>query len=139
MDAILASCRAEVDATARAAYKDAMQIRKRSRTAVAIFVGYAVALQALLLPLSVLAPPPPFAVLCGAAVSDQSPAVPASHSAGCSGCGMQCGSTAALPPPAPDLARVQGWTVAERGSSVLTAATVAPHRSPQIPRAPPFA
>ena len=116
-----------------------MQIRKRSRPVVALIAAYVVALQALLLPFSVAAAGPLFAVLCSGSVSDQSPAAPADHSAACSGCGMQCGSVAALPPPEPDLARVAGRIFTGHRAPALVAAIAATPRGPQIPRAPPFA
>jgi hypothetical protein len=115
-----------------------MRNRKRSRPVVALVAAYVVALQALLLPFSVAAAGPLFAVLCSGSVSDQGPVAPAGHAAACAGCGMQCGSVAALPPPEPGIAPADRWTFTGRHAPVLVAAVAAPHRGPQIPRAPPF-
>ncbi|MGZ5841865.1 MAG: hypothetical protein ACXWJ8_07995 [Xanthobacteraceae bacterium] len=112
----------------------------RSRRIVALVAAYVVALQALLLPLSV-APPPPDASLCASA----GPASPHSgdgHATGCpcaAGCGTQCCVNAMAGPP-PAIVVHAPATIAKLAPprAILTAAR--PHlHSPQLARAPPVA
>ena len=112
----------------------------RSRRIVALVAAYVVALQALLLPLSV-APPPPDASLCASA----SPASPHSgdgHGTGCpcaAGCGTQCcGNAMVGPPPAIDVLAPAAIAKLAPPRAIVSAAR--PHRhSPQLARAPPAA
>jgi hypothetical protein len=71
-----------------------------SRGFIAVFAAYVVALQALLLPLSVIAGTPGSALCLSAASSGAGQ--PADHSSGCpcaAGCGLQCCTqTSVLPP-----------------------------------------
>jgi hypothetical protein len=110
-----------------------------SRRIVALIAAYVVALQALLLPLSVA--PPPDASLCASA----SPASPHSgdgHATGCpcvAGCGTQCcvnavgGSTPAIVVLAPA-------AIARLTPPPVIVSAARPHlHSPQLARAPPAA
>lgn len=113
----------------------------RSQRWVALFAAYAMALQALLLPLAVASGSPFVNSLC-ATSSHGGTQQPAGHQTGCpcaAGCGMQCHAHGLAGAPALTL------TPALTASYVLAAApTLAPaerafeHR-PQIPRAPPVA
>jgi len=112
----------------------------RTRRIIALIAAYVVALQTLLLPLS-MAAASPFATSLCAAVPDGGSHVPASHDSGCpcaAGCGMQCcAQTLAGPPQA--ISVKLGMT---RATTMPPAPALGPiirlaHRSPQIPRAPP--
>lgn len=112
----------------------------RSRRIVALFAAYVVALQALLLPLSVAAGGPLDASLCTAAASAEGSPSPASHQTGCpcaAGCGMQCCMQALASPPQFAVAlgqtRISAMTTAPAFEPVIRLAM----RSPQVPRAPP--
>jgi hypothetical protein len=70
-----------------------MRRPRRSRPFIALAAAYAIALQALLLPLSVAVGGSPFFSLCSAGASVASSQSPADHQNGCpcaGGCGMQC-------------------------------------------------
>jgi hypothetical protein len=117
-----------------------MRDSSRARVSVIVIAAYMVALQAMLLPLSVAAAVP-FATGHCASVSDAANDSPVSQS-GCpcaGGCGMQCcGHALAVPAPV-----IFGAAYAYAGPvarEVLLFGVVRPvtHR-PQIPRAPPFA
>ena len=112
----------------------------RSRRAIALIAAYVVALQAMLLPLSLAAGP--FASsLCAAATADAGSQTPGSHDTGCpcaAGCGMQCcAQTLASPPQVTSirlgLTRVSVMTPAPALAPAVRSAA----RRPQIPRAPP--
>ena len=112
----------------------------RSRRLIALAAAYVVALQALLLPLSMAAASPFASSLCAAAASDIGSHAPAGHDSGCpcaAGCGMQCCvQTLASPPPVtvrPGLTRAIIMTPAPAIEPVIRLAD----RSPQVPRAPP--
>lgn len=117
-----------------------MAMRKpvRSRRWVALLAAYAMALQALLLPLSVAAGSPFVNSLC--ASSNGGTQQPAGHQTGCpcaAGCGMQCHAHGLIGSPqltvAPALTRAYTMAVAV----VLAPAERVFERRPQIPRAPP--
>ena len=85
----------------------------RSRRLIALLAAYVVALQALLLPLTVAAGAAFDGSLCAAAASASVPAAPVSHDNGCAcaaGCGMQCCAQTLAGPPwiaaLPDPARI---------------------------------
>ena len=114
----------------------------QSRRLVALAAAYVVALQALLLPLSVAAGSAFDSSLCIAATSVDGSPSPASHDTGCpcaTGCGMQCCmQTLAGPPPvmvALSLTRAIAMPPAPAIEPVIRLAD----RSPQVPRAPPAA
>ena len=101
-----------------------------------------VALQALLLPLSVAAGSPFATSLCAAAASADGAPPPANHDSGCpcaAGCGMQCCAQTFVGPPqimvTPGVTRAVTMTPAPVLEPVVRMAD----RSPQIPRAPPAA
>jgi len=114
----------------------------QSRRLVALAAAYVVALQTLLLPLS-LAPGASFkASLCTAAMSTDGPSLPTSRDSNCpcaAGCGMPCCMQMLAGPPQGVLAF--GLT---RASAITPARPIRPvvrldDRSPQLPRAPPAA
>ena len=111
----------------------------RTRRIIALIAAYVVALQALLLPLS-MAAASPFATSLCAAVSDGSSHAPAGHDSGCpcaAGCGMQCCAQIFVGPA--QIVVVHGVAAAV---TLMPARALGPiirvaYRSPQIPRAPP--
>lgn len=108
----------------------------------ALFAAYVVALQALLLPLTVAAFAMPEAGLC-VTVAEEVSRPPVNHDTGCgcaAGCGMQCCAQTLLGPPE------QGGVVLHPARvsviappTVLTAIARPTARGPQAPRAPPAA
>ncbi len=112
----------------------------RPRRIIALIAAYVVALQALLLPLS-MAAASPFATSLCAAASDGSSHAPVGHDSGCpcaAGCGMQCCAQTLAGPPQAISVRL-GVT---RTTTMLPALALEPvarsvDRGPQIPRAPP--
>ena len=112
----------------------------RSRRVIALAAAYVVALQALLLPLSVAAGGPFESSLCAAAASVDGSPSPAGHDSGCpcaAGCGTQCCVQTLAGPPVVavtlDLTRAIAMTPAPAIEPIVRVAD----RSPQIPRAPP--
>ena len=112
------------------------------RRLVALAASYVIALQAVLLPLSVAAGSPFTSSLCAAAASVDRSSAPAGHDSGCpcaAGCGKQCCvQMLAAPQPgmaALDLTHASAMTPALLLRPVIRLA----NRSPQIPRAPPAA
>lgn len=113
----------------------------RKRRLIALIAAYVVALQALLLPLSVAAAGPFATSLCSSASLDGSQPS-GSHQNGCpcaGGCGMHCCAHAFVPPP-------QVVVVVAEVYSNLAKPALAPEpisrpfeRRPQIPRGPPAA
>jgi hypothetical protein len=108
----------------------------RARRLVALIAAYVVALQTLLLPLSVAAGSPFQASLC----NEASGGAPVQHDAGCpcaAGCGMQCCVQSLLGPPQ------NGVTFQQTGATVVALPVTfdsivrIAHRSPHSPRAPP--
>jgi hypothetical protein len=111
----------------------------RPRRFIAVFAAYTVALQALLLPLSVAIGGPLGNTLCGASV-EGSPS-PVSHESGCpcaAGCGMQCCIHALGGPPEIAVAIAEMHVGAVAPAPYLAAVSQPnDRRGPQIPRAPP--
>lgn len=112
----------------------------RSRRLFALFAAYTIALQALLLPLTVAAFAMPDDGLC-ASVAGQSQ--PLSHDTGCAcaaGCGMQCGPQTLLGPPAQAGVTLRQASVRVMAQPTVPARIARPaQRVPQAPRAPPLA
>src|SRR5664279_2105946 len=113
-----------------------------SRRIIALIAAYVVALQALLLPLSVAAGSPFESSLCAAAASVDHAPSPAGHDGGCpcaAGCGMQCCLQTFVSPTQTmvvfDLTRAIAMAPAPAIDPVIRVAD----RSPQVPRAPPAA
>jgi len=106
------------------------------RPVIALIAAYVLALQALLLPLSVAAAP--FAGgLCAAAQTNDG--VPG-HTTGCpcaAGCGTHCCGAALTMPPADGVRLIVTSFKAARPAPIFIPAARAFRRSPQIPRAPP--
>lgn len=114
----------------------------RSRRLIALLAAYVVALQALLLPLTVAAGAAFDGGLCTASASIDGAPPPANHDGGCpcaAGCGMQC-CTQALAD-APQVALILGPTrIAILVSPPVVEAALPPtNRGPQRTRAPPSA
>ena len=117
-----------------------MNNRFRSRRIVALIAAYIIALQALLLPLSVAAAAPD-ASLCASSAS-ASPHSGAGHAAGCpcaAGCGTQC-CVHAMAGPAQTAAVAAPAIVTQLGPPPVIVSVALPFpRSPQLARAPPAA
>jgi hypothetical protein len=112
----------------------------RSRRLIALAAAYVVALQALLLPLSMAAAGPFGTSLCAEAASAHGSSPPAGHDSGCpcaAGCGMQCCVQALANPPPVVVAIVVIHTSAMMPASASAPFIRLTHRSPQVPRAPP--
>jgi hypothetical protein len=115
----------------------------RTRRLIALAAAYVVALQALLLPLSMAAAANPFlSSLCAAAASDSGSHAPTGHDSGCpcaAGCGMQCCvQTLAGPPPVTVMPGLTRAIVMKPAPAIEPVVRLA-DRSPQVPRAPPAA
>ena len=112
----------------------------RSRRIVALVAAYVVALQALLLPLSVAAGAPDFS-LCVSSAS-ASPHSGDGHATGCpcaAGCGTQCCVNAMAGPP-PTIVVHAPATIAKLAPPRAIVTAARPHlHSPQLARAPPVA
>lgn len=114
----------------------------RARPIIALVAAYVIALQVLLLPLSVAVGGAPFFSLCSAGTSVASSQSPAGHQDGCpcaGGCGMQCCVHTLAGPP--QSVTIIGLT---QIGLLLVPAVVEPvirpaARSPQVARAPPIA
>lgn len=108
----------------------------------ALFAAYVVALQALLLPLTVAASATPEAALC-VTVAGEGSRLPVSHDTGCAcaaGCGMQCCAQTLLGPPAQAAAEERATFVGVIAPPALLTSIARPaDRGPQAPRAPPMA
>ncbi|MGH6725985.1 MAG: hypothetical protein ACREB8_05495 [Pseudolabrys sp.] len=113
----------------------------QTRRLIALAVAYVIALQALLLPLSVAAGSPFANSLCAAAASIERSQAPGSHDSGCpcaGGCGMQCcAQTLAAPPPAAIALELTLATVLPPPPAISPVVRPAV-RSPQVARAPPI-
>jgi hypothetical protein len=114
----------------------------RSRRLIALAAAYVVALQALLLPLSMAAASPFASSLCASAASDIGSHAPAGHDSGCpcaAGCGTQCCVQTLASAPSvtvrPGLTHAIIMTPAPAIEPVIRLAV----RSPHVPRAPPAA
>jgi hypothetical protein len=114
----------------------------RSRRVIALAAAYVVALQALLLPLSVAAGGPFELTLCATGASVDGSPSPAGHDSGCpcaAGCGSQCCvQTLAGPPQVTVAYRQTRFSVFAPLPSIEVA--IRPViRGPQFPRGPPAA
>ena len=112
----------------------------RSRRIVALVAAYVVALQALLLPLSVAAEASFSSSLCGASADGTQP--PSSHETGCpcaAGCGMQCCGLALIGPPQVVVAVALTQGLMLTPVPALEPVVRPAGKGPQIPRAPPAA
>lgn len=112
----------------------------RSLRALALIVAYVVALQGLLLPLSLAAGR--FAPsLCASVTSVAGSQTPGSHDTGCpcaAGCGMQCcAQTLASPPQVISVKLGLTRVSAMMPAPALTPTVRSAARSPHVPRAPP--
>jgi len=115
------------------------------RRCLALAAAYVVALQIVLLPLTVAASSPLSGLLCSQAATtaaNAAPTDPLKTDTGCAcaaGCGMQCCAGSALTPPSSAYAvdRNPLWTLTP--TSVLGTPALAQARSPHNPRAPPAA
>jgi hypothetical protein len=113
----------------------------RSRRIVALIAAYVVALQALLLPLSVAAGSPFINSLCASAAGTTQQK-PISHQTGCpcaAGCGMQCCAQGLAGAPQVAVAPAMSQSYVLVAAPVLAPAVLTSERGPQIPRAPPAA
>jgi hypothetical protein len=111
----------------------------RSRRAIALFAAYVVALQALLLPLSVAAGPF-MSSLCAAAMSADGSPTPAGHDSGCpcaAGCGTHCCAQTLASPPVGTVILDLTSAVAMIPPPAIERVIRVAVRSPQVPRAPP--
>jgi hypothetical protein len=119
-----------------------MSRRSRTLRIIALFAAYVVALQALLLPLSVAAGGPLDLAPCVASTSVGSPHAPASHQSGCpcaAGCGMQCCVHALASPPQQQMALDLVSAVTPISLPAMVPAVRTFVRGPQAARAPPAA
>ena len=115
---------------------------RRSRRIIALVAAYVVALQALLLPLSLAAGASPDFNLCSAAASAASPQSGAGHDTGCpcaAGCGMQCCVQALAEPPQAVIVLVLTSAAQLAPPPALAQVSRPWLRSPQLARAPPAA
>lgn len=111
----------------------------RSRRVIALFAAYVVALQALLLPLSVAAGPF-MSSLCAAAMSADGSPTPAGHDSGCpcaASCGTHCCAQTLASPPGGTVILDLTSAVAMIPPSAIERVIRVAVRSPQVPRAPP--
>lgn len=112
------------------------------RRLVALAAAYVIALQVLLLPLSVAAGSAFDFSPCTAATLADGPPAPGGHDTGCpcvANCGMLCCMPVLAVPP-PDLAALdQTGAVAMTPALALSPVIRSTDRSPQIPRGPPAA
>jgi hypothetical protein len=112
----------------------------RSRRVIALAAAYVVALQALLLPLSVAASGAFDSSLCTAAISVDGAPAPASHDTGCpcaAGCEAPCCvQTLAGPPPVTVVLGLTRAIAMTLGPAIAPVTRLA-NRRPQVPRAPP--
>jgi hypothetical protein len=118
-----------------------MHESNRSRRLVALIAAYVVALQALLLPLTVAAGAVYDASLCITVSAADAPA-PTGHDNGCAcaaGCGMQCCAQILGSPPQLLAAFVPTYTRAIVPATAIERAIRPPGKGPQNARAPPAA
>jgi hypothetical protein len=112
----------------------------RSRRIIALIAAYVVALQALLLPLSVAAGPALGSALCVTSTDDSQ--LPASHETGSpctAGCGMLCCGQALTGPPQAVAVLILMRARALTPAPAIVPVVRPPDKGPQIPRAPPAA
>ena len=111
----------------------------RSRRVIALFAAYVVALQALLLPLSVAAGPFK-SRLCAAAMSADGAPPPAGHDSGCpcaAGFGTHCCAQTLASPPVGTVILALSRALAMMPMPAIERVIRVAVRSPQVPRAPP--
>jgi hypothetical protein len=121
---------------------DTMSRRSRTLRIIALCAAYVVALQALLLPMSVALGGPLDLTPCTVSASIGSAHAPANHQTGCpcaAGCGMQCCVHAFAPPPPQQIAFDLVSSVAPIPLPALVPAVRTFVRGPQAARAPPAA
>jgi hypothetical protein len=113
-----------------------MKHPSRARGVLALVAAYVIALQGLLLPLTVAAADSPGASLCSGTTNRS----PIGHDDGgpCA-CGAQCCVQAFMSPPPVSAVRNETIFVAISFAPLLADAVRAPVSSPLLPRAPPFA
>jgi len=114
-----------------------MKKRVRSRRIIALAAAYVVALQALLLPLSVAASGPFAAGICASSIDG--PQAPG-HDSGCpcaAGCGMACCAQAPIGPPQGVMALFAAYVRVTAPALAIEAFVRPAAKGPQIPRAPP--
>jgi hypothetical protein len=120
-----------------------MRERGRSRQIIALAAAYVVALQALLLPLSLAAGASPDFSLCSAATSTAGPQSGGGHDgSGCpcaAGCGMQCCVHALAGPPQAVIVLALTSTAWLTPPPAFAQVARPWLRSPQLARAPPAA
>jgi len=112
----------------------------RSRRIVALVAAYVVALQALLLPLSVTAGAAFSSSLCAASAEGSQP--PSNHETGCpcaTSCGMQCCGQALIGPQQVVIALALPQARALTAAPAIEPIVRPAGRDPQLPRAPPAA
>jgi hypothetical protein len=119
-----------------------------SRRLTALLAAYVIALQALLLPLTVAAHAAPEEGLCVSAKSGGAPRSttspdrsPARHDSGCAcaaGCGMQCHAPALAGAPSIAFAAYPLRVSMAAPAPPVTAVIRPPHRTPLVARAPPL-
>jgi hypothetical protein len=111
----------------------------RSRRIIALAAAYVVALQALLLPLSVAAAGPFAGGICASSVDG--PKAPG-HDSGCpcaAGCGTACCVQALIGPPQGAVAHFAAYVRVIAPAPAIDAIVRPTAKGPQIPRAPPAA
>jgi hypothetical protein len=109
---------------------------------IALAAAYVVALQALLLPLSIAAGGPFGSSLCAASASIEGQSAPGSHDSSCpcaAGCGTQCCVQTLAAPPQFTFAAVLSRVIAMAPAPAIAPVIRLADRRPQIPRAPPVA
>ena len=114
----------------------------RCRHVIALAAAYVVALQALLLPLSVAAGSPFHSSLCAAAAATDGLPQPTGHDGGCpcaAGCGTQCCVQSLVGPPQVAIILAPTRAIVMTPPRAIEPVIRPADRSPQIPRAPPAA
>jgi hypothetical protein len=114
----------------------------RCRHVIALAAAYVVALQALLLPLSVAAGSPFHSSLCAAAAATDGLPQPTRHDGGCpcaAGCGTQCCVQSLFGPPQVAIILAPTRAIVMTPPRAIEPVIRPADRSPQIPRAPPAA
>ena len=114
----------------------------QSRRLLALLAAYVIALQALLLPLSVVAADPFATSLCTAVASADGSQPAASHDNSCpcaAGCGMQCCAHAFVAPAQIGFVVVEVYAWAQTLAPALEPINRLAEQHPQIPRGPPAA
>ena len=114
----------------------------RCRHVIALAAAYVVALQALLLPLSVAAGSPFHSSLCAAAAATDGLPQPTGHDGGCpcaAGCGTQCCVQSLAGPPQVAIILAPTRAIVMTPPRAIEPVIRPADRSPQIPRAPPAA